>query len=197
MVSIVELVMSVARLATRTNVLIGAQIDPSEFPRWIFDALVWGYLVLLVLGIIIGLILLIQGRSIRRQADEAGIEAPLPSSSRNLKPFGIDPCYWITAGIILFAILWVTMPIIRASFTETQIGAGAFLILAGVAWFLIPAGIIWLLHEYPRRQRLLDEAIQHKTVKGTKPQTPTHCSACGTSLQKNEQYCSQCGAKTT
>ncbi|MHA2406644.1 MAG: hypothetical protein ACXACH_07820, partial [Candidatus Hermodarchaeia archaeon] len=133
MVSTIEFVMGAARSYTLISVLTGAQIDPSEFPRWIFNALVWGYLVLLILGIIIGLILLIQGRSIRRQAEEAGIETPLPASSRQLKPFGIDPGYWFIAGIILVAIAWVIAPIIRATFTETQIAAGAFLILAGVA----------------------------------------------------------------
>lgn len=174
--------------------LITAQVDPSEFPRWIFDAFVWGVLVLIILGIIIGIVLLIQGRGIRKKAEEAGIEAPLPAVSRDLKPFGIDQGYWVCAGIILIVVAWVVAPIIRASFTENQIAAGGFLILAGVVWFFVFYGIIYIIREYPKRQRLLEEALRKKNVGGATPQKPRLCIACNEPLHTDEQFCSQCGA---
>lgn len=193
MASSVDLVMGVARLNNRIRSLIGLQVDPSNFPRWIFDALVWGCLVLLIEGLIIGMVLLIQGRRIRRQADEAGVEAPLPKSSRDFKPFGIDQGYWIIAGIILVVIVWIFAPLIRAAFTETQIVASFFLILAGVAWFSVFYGIIYILREYPKRQRLLQEAIHHKDLKSP---SPTQCSTCGAPLLEDAHFCNQCGAST-
>ncbi len=193
MASSADLMMGVVRLYNQIRSLIGLQIDPSNFPRWIFDALVWGCLVLLIEGLLIGVVLLIQGRRIRSQAEDAGVEAPLPQSSRQFKPFGIDEAYWFIAGIILAAIVWVTAPLIRITFTETQIVATVFLILAGVAWFSAFYGIIYILREYPKRQRLLHEAIHHKAIK--RP-SPPQCSTCGTPLQEDEHFCSQCGTST-
>lgn len=197
MVSSVNEILGLTRLSDCVELLVVAQLDPSEFPMWIFHALVWGYLVLLILGIIVGLVLWIQGRGIRKKAEAAGVEAPLPDSHRDLKPFGIHQGVWVLLGAILVGVAVLVGPIIQATVPQTVIAAGAFLILAGVAWFFVFAGIVYIFREYPKRQRALEETIQHKGARVAKPKRTEQCSACGEPLHEDEQFCGHCGAASS
>lgn len=173
---------------------VAAQIDVEGFPVWIVHLLGWGVLVLLILGIIIGLTLWLQGRSIRQEAAEAGIEAPLPASGRDLRPFGIHEGWWVAIGVIFIGVVWLIAPIIRASVPELGIAIGLFSIITGVVWFFVVYAIVYIVREYPKRQRALEEAIQRKGVMAERPKRPRQCSACGAQLQADEQFCGNCGS---
>jgi len=173
---------------------VAAQIDLEGFPVWIVHLLSWGVLVLLILGIIIGLTLWLQGRRIRQKAAEAGIDAPLPKSGRDLRPFGISEGWWVVIGAIFIGVVWLLAPIIRAAVPELGIAIGLFSIITGVVWFFVVYAIVYIIREYPKRQRILEEAIRHKGVMAVQPKRPTRCSACGAPLQADEQFCGNCGA---
>lgn len=181
-------------LSFALNRLVGAQIDTEGFPVWIVDLLAWGCLVGLIVGIIIGLTLWAQGRSIRKRAEESGVEAPLPESSRDLRPFGIHEGCWFLIGIIFIGVIWLAAPFIQATVPELAIAIGAFSILTGVVWFFIFYGVVYLIHEYRRREQLLQEAIQQRGVTAARPKKPRRCSACDAPLGEDDQFCSQCGA---
>lgn len=174
--------------------LVGAQIDTEGFPVWIVELLAWGCLVGLIVGIIIALTLWAQGRSIRKRAEEAGVEAPLPESSRDLRPFGIHEGWWFIIGIIFIGVIWLAAPFIQATVPELAIAIGAFSILTGVVWFFIFYGVVYLVHEYRKREQLLQEAIQQRGVTTARPKKPRRCSACDAPLGEDDQFCSQCGA---
>jgi hypothetical protein len=191
MVSVVEIVME---LSLGVNRFVLAQIDTEGFPVWVVYLLAWGCLVGLIVGIIIGLTLWAQGRNIRKRAGEAGIDAPLPESGRDLRPFGIHEGWWVLIGTIFVGVIWLLSPLIQATVPELAIAIGAFSILAGVVWFFIFYGVVYLIHEYRKRERLLQEAIQQRGVTAARPKKPKQCSACGAMLGEDDQFCSQCGA---
>ena len=176
------------------NRLVLSQIDMEGFPVWIVHLLAWGCLVGLIVGTIIGLTLWSQGRNIRKRAGDAGVEAPLPESSRDLRPFGIHEGFWVLIGAIFIGVIWLVAPFIQATVPELAIAIGIFSILTGVVWFFIFYGVVYLIHEYRKRERLLQEAIQQGGVTATRLKKPRQCSACGRILGENEQFCGQCGA---
>ncbi len=191
MVLVAKIVME---LSLWVNRFVIAQPDMEGFPVWIVNLLAWGCLVGLIVGIIIGLTLWSQGRSIRKRAREAGVEAPLPESTRDLRPFGIHEGCWVLIGVIFIGVIWVVGPFIQATVPELAIAIGAFSILTGVVWFFIFYGVLYLIHEHRKRERLLQEAIQQRVVTAAKPKKPRQCHACGAMLGEDEQFCGNCGA---
>jgi hypothetical protein len=194
MVSAASTIGELIKACIEGNPLVGLQGDEVYLPPWILQVIVWGVLVLFTLGVIIGLLLWIQGRRIRRKAAEAGIDAPLPPSGRDLRPFGIPEGVWVFFGLILIGVVFLVAPIIRAMFPQTAIITAIFLILAGVVWFFVFYGIVYIVREFPRRQRLLEEAIRRKGATAATSKEPQRCSACGQPLQEGEKYCRSCGA---
>ncbi len=191
MVSVAKMAME---LSLAVNQFVVAQIDTEGFPVWIVHLLIWGCLVGLIVGIIIGLTLWAQGRRIRKRAGEAGVEAPLPESTRDLRPFGIHEGWWVLIGAIFIGVIWVVGPFIQVTVPELAIAIGAFSILTGVVWFFIFYGVVYLIHEYRKRERLLQEAIQQRDVTASTPKKTRQCLACGAMLGEDEQFCGHCGA---
>lgn len=174
-----------------------AQIDLEGFPVWIVHLLGWGVVVLLIMGIIIGLTLWLQGRRIRQKAAEAGIDAPLPASGRDLRPFGIHEAWWAVIGAIFIGVVWLIAPIIRATVPELGIAIGLFSVITGVVWFFVVYAIVYIVREYSRRQRALEEAIRHKGVMAEQLKKSAQCAVCGAPLHKDEKFCGQCGSATS
>ena len=176
--------------------LVAAQIGVEGFPVWIMHLLGWGVLVLLILGIIIGLTLWLQGRRIRQKAAEAGIDAPLPASGRDLRPFGISERWWVVIGAIFIGVVWLIAPIIQATVPELGIAIGLFSIITGIVWFFVVYAVVYIVREYPRRQKALEKAIRLRGVMAEPPKKSRQCAACGAPLHKDEQFCGNCGSAT-
>jgi membrane protein implicated in regulation of membrane protease activity len=147
---------------TATWQLVAAQVGPEDIPVWIWPALLWGLLALFLLGIIIALVLWIQGSRIRKKAEEAGVKAPLPDGHRSLRPFGIREEVWGCIGLVFLAAIALTAPFIMTLFPQTVIAVAMLTILVAVVWFFLFYGIVYIVREYTRRQRLLEEAIRDK-----------------------------------
>jgi hypothetical protein len=177
-----------------------AQVDPSNPLFWLAMFFASGIEGALVVGIIAGSILILQGRRIRKQAAEAGVSVTLPKSESSFDPWAIEGCGYciIFVVIIILGALGISLPIILPQQTENIIMAVVMTVFGGLFWGLVIWSIVYTVREYPKRQKLLKAALQGKTPEDRIPKKAENlfCPTCGAPLRSEDKFCGNCGAAT-
>ncbi len=177
-----------------------AQVDISNPLLWLAIFFVSGLAVALIVGIILGVILSLQGRRIRKRAAEAGVSVELPGSKGGFDPYDIEACGYCIGFfiIIILGALGISLPIILPQQTEALIMTVVLITFGALFWGLVFWSIIYTIRQYPKRQKLLEAALRGETPEDRiKKQTETlTCSTCGSPLRAEDKFCGNCGAAT-
>ncbi len=176
-----------------------AQVDISNPLFWLAVFFVSGLGVALLVGIIAGSILTLQGRSIRKRAAEAGVSVKLPRSEGGIDPYDIEGCGYciIFIVIIILGAMGISLPIILPQQTEAIIMAVVLVIFGGLFWGLVIWSIFYTAREYPKRRKLLAAALQGTPKARIRKEGETlTCSTCGLPLRADDKFCGSCGAAT-